>query len=251
MVRASVAAVRAAARHDGSCKGRFVALERRDIGVDHGGHLGGRGNARNGVESRPCRRGGRSGRVGGRLQPGDRGGRDRRGRCGPWARGGGRRLVERGHDDRHGDEHDDQGCQRNRGHKGTAPSPGPTACAEGGVDGHRVGAWSGWRVPTAHRGHDMDWDVRSQFGIGGGRSRIGSGSQTGSGGSCAPWPGAATGSDAGPGAECTTASTFASRCGSFADPVSDSSDERRSNGRLGACPRSRAWAPSCSCASSA
>jgi hypothetical protein len=87
-------------------------------------------------------------------------------------------------------------------------------------------------LACSHRasGHDIDWDVRSQFGIGGGRSRSGSGSQTGAGGDFVADPAAdaATGSDADSDEKCTTSSTFALRCGVAADPASDSSKERRS-----------------------
>ena len=112
----------------------------------------------------------------------------------------------------------------------------------------RKAGWTGSRgsvvwLACSHRasGHDMV-GVRSQFGIGGGSTsvagssgavtfggRSGAGAQTGAGGDFAvgPGAGAAAGSDAGPGAKCTTASTFALRCGFFADPVSDSSEDRR------------------------
>jgi hypothetical protein len=85
-----------------------------------------------------------------------------------------------------------------------------------------IGVW----LACSHResGHDIDSDVRSQFGIGGGSSNSGSGCQTAAGGAFAAGPDADTamGSDAGPGAKCTTASTVAVRCGVVADPVSDS-----------------------------
>ena len=110
-------------------------------------------------------------------------------------------------------------------------------------------------LACSHRasGHDIDSDVRPQFGIGGGRSRSGSGSQTGACGAFAAGPAveAAAGSDADPRANCSTASTFAVGCGVVADPESDTSEERRDTRQHGARSRSRAPAPSCSCASSA
>ena len=122
----------------------------------------------------------------------------------------------------------------------------------------RKAAWTGSRgsvvwLACSHRasGHDIDSDVRSQFGIGGGRFRSSSGSQTGAGGDfgAGPAPDAAAGSDAGSGAKCTTASTFALDCGFVPDPESDSSNERR-GAPSGRAPWPRAPAPSCSCVGS-
>ena len=113
-------------------------LQRRHIGVDHGGHLWEGGNAGRCASS--CDRmvrGGRVGGVGGRLQPG------RRPRTRPprSMRPAGRSAVaivglwSEAQDGRHGDEDDQQASQDDRRHKGAAALPSP---AERVLDGVNV-----------------------------------------------------------------------------------------------------------------
>jgi hypothetical protein len=102
----------------------------------------------------------------------------------------------------------------------------PRVRKAGWTESCRIGVW----LACSHRasGHDIDSDARSQFGMGGGWSRIGSGPQAGAGGDLAADSAAdaVAESVADSGAKCTTSSTFAARCGVVADPAFDSSKER-------------------------